>query len=146
MHRPARTVAVDDLRLRVQQAPLNEGLNLPKEHHRPEPLGRDLLDLLRGRAEESGELVERHVLALDAEGLPGELGERVVGDDVSDEACGGVSFSSWYEQVEFGLTSDVVGVREGEGGVSGEALEDVDLLVDSIPDEVQGEVVEDARL
>ena len=45
-----------------------------------------------------------------------------------------------------GLTSDVVGVREREGRVAGEPLEDVDLFVDRVPDEMQGKVVEDAGL
>ena len=139
----ASPISLAHLRLRVQQPPLHERLRLREERLVVE-VRRYLVDVLDGRIEESRELVERQVAAFNAEGLESEVGERVVGNHVGDEAWTKVS-SRLGEEAGW-LTSDVVRVSDGHLSVTLEAVKDVDLLVHVVADERQGEVMKGAGL
>ena len=139
----ACAISLAHLRLSVQQPPLHKRLRMSKERLVVE-IAWYLVDVLDGRIEESSELVERQVPALDAEGLEREVGERIVSNHVGDEAWTKVS-SRLGEEAGW-LTSDVVRVSDGHLSVTLEAVKDVDLLVHVVADERQGEVMKGAGL
>ena len=85
--RPTRAIALPDHRIDAQQPPFRHALQLRDELRGEGDLRghRDHVDALDGRVEGGREALERNAVALDAEGLVGEGGEGIVGDEVGDE-------------------------------------------------------------
>ena len=87
MVRPSGTIALLKLLVDIQQPLLDNGLQRREDVRGQASLRyRDLIDLLDRRVENGAEPIEGELLALDPEGLIGQLREREVSDDVRDVA------------------------------------------------------------
>ena len=85
--RPTRAIALPNHRIDAQQPPLRHALQLRDElggEGDPRRHG-NRIDALDGGGEGGREALERDAVALNAEGLVGEGGEGIVGDEVGDE-------------------------------------------------------------